>query len=99
MSYYMEGGDMDGLKRTGPGVLHVLDEYGIQRERMVSKLKSAKDETEYALRYLEYAISRADLGEDGNARLLTEVAERSFLRAFLYIRNALEDAKDNEKDS
>lgn len=66
--------------------------------KVVANLESAKDKTEYALRYLECALSRAEVGEVRNARLLAEVAERSFLRAFLYIRNALEDAKDNEKD-
>ncbi|MBQ1777835.1 MAG: hypothetical protein IIZ93_06730 [Acidaminococcaceae bacterium] len=66
--------------------------------KVVANLKWANDEMDYAMGYLRYAQARAEVGEVRNARLIAEVAERSFLRAFLYIRNALEDAKDNEKN-
>ena len=61
-------------------------------------LEEAANQLNYASLYIGYALGRAELGETKNARLLTELAERGVLRAFLYIRNALEDAKDNEKD-
>lgn len=61
-------------------------------------LEEAESQIVYAQKYIDYAISRAKIGEPKNARLLTELAERGVLRAFLYIRNALEDAKDNEKN-
>ena len=65
---------------------------------MQDNMKEAANHLNNASLYLGYALARAEIGETRNARLLTEVAERSFLRAFLYIRNALEDAKENEKD-
>ena len=61
-------------------------------------LEEAANQLNYASLYIGYALGRAELGETKNARLLTELAERGVLRAFLYIRNALEDAKDNKKD-
>lgn len=61
-------------------------------------LEEAANHLNYASLYLGYALGRAEIGEMKNAQLLTELAERGVLRAFLYIRNALEDAKDNEKN-
>ena len=62
-------------------------------------LEEAANHLNNANLYLGYALARAEIGETKNARLLTEIAERGLLRAFLYIQNALKDAKDNEQNS
>lgn len=66
---------------------------------MVDLLDHADNEMKYALRYLGYARERAEVGETKNARFLAEVAERSFLRAFLYLQNAIKGPDSEENNS
>ena len=119
MSYYMEGGDMDGLRRSenievktaerGTGKAYAFitkeDREEVDKKELVfmrpvqDNLEEAANHLNNANLYLGYALARAEIGETKNARLLTEIAERGLLRAFLYIQNALKDAKDNEKNS
>lgn len=82
-----------------------LDQEEVEKKNSVymrpiqDNLEEAANQLNYASLYLGYALGLAEIGETKNARLLTELVERGVLRAFLYIRNALEDLKDNEKDS
>ena len=105
----MEGLDMvvkAGARGTGRAYAFITEEDREEVEKKSSvyqrpvqdNLEEAKSHLNYAMRYLGYALARAEIGEDKNARLLTELAERGVLRAFLLIQNALHDAKDNEKD-
>lgn len=65
---------------------------------MVDLLNHAENDLLYAMRYLSYARGRAEAGEMRNAVLLSEVAERSFLRAFLYLQNAIKGSDSEEKN-
>ena len=105
----MDGLDMvvkAGARGTGRayGSIKAEDREEVEKKSSVymrpvqDNLEEAANQLNYASLYLGYALGRAEIGETKNARLLTELAERGVLRAFLYIRNALEDAKENEKD-
>lgn len=106
MSYYMEGGDMDGLRRADEyDFIPEKDREEVEKRRSVYR-RTIQDNLEEAMRqivcaenYIGFAIDRSTLGEMKNAQLLAEVAERGILRAFLYIKTALKDAKDNEQNS
>ena len=106
----MEGLDMvikAGARGTGRayGFITEDDREEVEKKSSVymrpvqDNLEEAANQLNYASLYIGYALARAEIGEMENARLITELAERGVLRAFLYIRNALTDAKDNEKNS
>lgn len=60
-----------------------------------NNLVKCHDELEHAIMYVNYSISRSMVGEDKNAKLLAEIAERDLLRAFLYIQNAMKGGSDD----
>ena len=106
MSYYMEGGDMDGLRRADEYPFipekdreEVKKNSSVYMRQIQDNLEGAKSQIEYAQDYISFAVCQATTGEMRNALLLAELAERGILRAFLYIQNALKDAKDNEQNS
>lgn len=102
MSYYMEGGDMDGLQSSDKyPFIPEKDREEVEKKSSVylrplqDNLEEAERQIIYAKNYIGFAISRAVMGEMKNARLLAELSERGVLRAFLYIQNALKGGSDD----